>query len=131
MLSEPEYDAARLDEFASCGIADPDDVVDVFTRQYHFGCEADDPLTTLAFHRRVNPHGARLRALFASDIGHWDVPDVRAVVPEAYELVEHGLLSEADFEELVFGNAVSLWAGGNPSFFEGTAVESAVRKRLA
>ena len=36
--------------------------------------------------------GARLNALFSSDIGHFDVPDMTEVVPEAYELVEHGLL---------------------------------------
>ena len=34
--------------------------------------------------------GPRLKALFASDIGHWDVPDIREVLPEAWELVEDG-----------------------------------------
>jgi hypothetical protein len=29
---------------------------------------------------------------FGSDIGHWDVPDVRDVTREAYELVERGLI---------------------------------------
>jgi hypothetical protein len=28
----------------------------------------------VAFDRRVNPFGARLNALFGSDIGHFDVP---------------------------------------------------------
>ena len=39
------------------------------------------------------PHGARLNAMFASDIGHWDVPDLRGVLPEAWELVEDGHLT--------------------------------------
>ena len=31
---------------------------------------------------------------------------------------------------VVFENAVSLWAGANPKFFDGTVVEAAVRKQL-
>ena len=38
----------------------------------------------------VNPFGARLKAIFSSDIGHWDVPDMTEVLEEAYEMVEHG-----------------------------------------
>jgi predicted TIM-barrel fold metal-dependent hydrolase len=131
LLMEPERDPARIDEFASTGIRGPEDVIDIFTRQYHFGCEADDPMNALAFNRELNPRGARLRAVFASDIGHWDVPDIRVVLPEAYELVEHGHLSHDDFREFVFGNAVSLWAGNNADFFRASAVETAVDKELA
>ena len=36
------------------------------------------------------PAGRALNAIFSSDIGHFDVPDMTEVVPEAYELVEHG-----------------------------------------
>ena len=89
-LSLPDEDPATLDEFAACGITRAEDIRDVFTRQFHFGCEADDPINALAFDTARNPLGARLRALFASDIGHWDVPDVREVLPEAWELVEDG-----------------------------------------
>jgi hypothetical protein len=128
MLSELEDDPAVIDEFASSLVTGPDDVLDIFTRQYHFGCEADDPMNALAFNRDLNPHGARLRGVFASDIGHWDVPEFRGVLPEAYELVEDGHFSEEDFMEFVFGNPVSLWAGANPAFFKGTVVESAVDK---
>lgn len=131
MLSEPLDDPALVDEFAASLVTGPDDIVDVFTRQYHFGCEADDPMNALAFHSELNPHGARLRGVFASDIGHWDVPDFREVLPEAYELVERGHFTEADFADFVFGNAVSLWAGTNPAFFRGTVVEGAVDKHLA
>jgi hypothetical protein len=131
MLSEPEDDRSLIDEFAAAGIDGPDDVVDIFTRQYHFGCEADDPMNAMAFNERLNPFGARLPGIFASDIGHWDVPDFRDVLPEAYELVTDGHLSEEDFRAFVFSNPVSLWAGGNPAFFAGTVVEAAVDKQLA
>ena len=80
--------AAASTTSPSRGSPDPDDIVDIFTRQFRFGCEADDPLNALAFDGRVLPHGARLNAMFASDIGHWDVPDMRGVLPEAWELVE-------------------------------------------
>jgi predicted TIM-barrel fold metal-dependent hydrolase len=126
--SLPEDDESLIDEFAASGISKPEDVVDIFTRQYHFGCEADDPMNAMAFNTKLNPHGARLRAVFASDIGHWDVPDFRNVLPEAWELVEDGLLSEEEFAAFTFGHAVSLWAGAQPDFFRGTAVESAVEK---
>jgi predicted TIM-barrel fold metal-dependent hydrolase len=131
MLSEPEDDEGLIDEFAQSGIERAEDVVEIFTRQYHFGCEADDPMNAIAFDRRIHPFGVALRALFASDIGHWDVPDARHVVPEAWELVERGLLSEADFRAFTFGNAVSLWAGGNPTFFDGTVIEDDARRELS
>ena len=57
--------------------------------------------------------------------------DMREVLEEAWELVDHGLLSAADFRAFIFENPVSLWAGSNPDFFKGTVVEDAVAKRLA
>src|SRR5262249_18319576 len=124
--SLPEDDDSLIDEFAASGITEPQDVVDIFTRQYHFGCEADDPMNAMAFNQSVNPEGARLPAVFASDIGHWDVPDFREVLPEAFELVEDGHLTEEEFSAFTFGNAVSLWGGSAGDFFKGTSVESAV-----
>jgi hypothetical protein len=53
---------------------------------FYFGCEADDPSNVWAFNARANPLGARLNAIFSSDIGHFDVPDMTEVVPEAYEM---------------------------------------------
>ena len=50
---------------------------------------------------------------------------------EAYELVEHGVLSENAFRDLVFTNAAEFWTSGNPDFFKGTVVESAVSKLRA
>jgi predicted TIM-barrel fold metal-dependent hydrolase len=129
-LSLPDEDRATIDEFAASGMQSREDIRDTFTRQFHFGCEADDPLTALAFDTRRNPLGARLRAIFASDIGHWDVPDVRHVLPEAWELVEDGFATEDDFRALTFENAVSLWASSNPDFFAGTTVADAVAAEL-
>jgi len=130
MLSEPIADRALLDEFACTGISGPEDVIRIFRERYFFGCEADDPLTRIAFDPRLHGGGTRLGAVFASDLGHWDVPDLREILPEAWESVEHGGLSESDFRDFTFSNAVRLWAGNDPDFFAGTAVEDAVRREL-
>jgi len=42
--------------------------------------------------------------MFASDIGHWDVPDIREVLPEAWELVENEQLDEQEFADFTCGN---------------------------
>ena len=63
-------------------------------------------------------------------MGHWDVPDMTRVLEEAYELVEHGLVNEADFREFTFANAARLHAGMNPAFFKGTVVEADVARLL-
>jgi hypothetical protein len=69
--------------------------------------------------------------LFGSDIGHFDVPDMTGVVPEAYELLEDGLVNENDFRDFTFANAVRFWGTANPNFFKGTAVEKEAAAVLA
>jgi predicted TIM-barrel fold metal-dependent hydrolase len=120
-----------LDDYSACGIERKQDLHDLFVPRFYFGCEADDPLNTWAFKASANPLGARLNALFSSDIGHFDVPDMTEVVPEAYELVEHGLLTEDDFRDFMFTNAVRFWGEVNPDFFKGTVVEKRAAEVLA
>jgi hypothetical protein len=98
---------------------------------FHFGCEADDPMNAAAFDRARNPFGATLKAVWGSDIGHWDVPDVREALPEAFEQVQRGLLDEEQFRDFVFANPVDLWTATCPDFFRGSAVEGAVAKEIA
>jgi predicted TIM-barrel fold metal-dependent hydrolase len=112
---------AELDDFAACKITRKEDWRDLYVTPFYFGCEADDRANAWAF-GRANPFGARLNAVFGSDIGHFDVPDMLDVLPEAYELVEDGLITDADFRDFTFANAVRLWGGQNPKFFEGTRV---------
>ncbi|MCH7553122.1 MAG: amidohydrolase family protein [Chloroflexi bacterium] len=114
------------DEWRHCRIEKAEDIRDLFVPNFFFGCEADDPMNAWAFNGKVNPFGARLRAMVSSDIGHWDVPDMREVLAEAYELVEHEQLTETDFRDFTFTNAVKLHAGMNPDFFKGTVVEQEV-----
>ncbi len=110
-----------LDDYHFCKISQKQDWVDLFATPYYFGCEADDRMNAVAFGKMM-PLGARINALFSSDIGHFDVVDMRDPLPEAYELVEDGHITESDFSDFVFGNAVRLWGTQNPRFFEGTRV---------
>jgi Amidohydrolase len=116
--------AESLDDFAACGIEHPEDIRDLFVPRFYFGCESDDPINAWAFNAKANPFSARLGAVFGSDIGHFDVQNMTQVLPEAYELVEDGLISDTDFRDFVFTNPVKLWAANNPNFFKGTAVEN-------
>jgi predicted TIM-barrel fold metal-dependent hydrolase len=122
-LSARDRDA---DDFYAVRIESKDDIPRLFARNFYFGCESDDPITAWAFHPRT-----RLKPIFSSDISHFDVTDFTEVLEEAYELVEDGLITEQDFREFTFGNAVSLHGGMNPNFFKGTAVEAAARKELS
>jgi hypothetical protein len=88
-------------------------------------------LNALAFDTHLNPFGSRLNAMFGSDIGHFDVPDMRLVIEEAYELVEDNLITGDDFRDFAFANAVRLHGGANPDFFVGTAVEKEAAEVLA
>jgi hypothetical protein len=119
-----------IDEFNACPFDSPEEIRDLFVSHLYIGCEADDSMNALAFDARVNPLGARFRTIFGSDISHWDVPDVSLVLHEAYELVEHGLVTEDDFCDFTFRNAAVLYAGTNPDFFRGTRVEEPVADLL-
>ena len=119
------------DDFAACGIAQASDIAELFVKPFWFGCEADDRLSAWAFNTEHNEFGARLQAVLGSDIGHFDVSDMTRVLPEAFELVEDGLITTADFRDFTFANAVRFFGGANPSFFAGTAVETDARATLA
>jgi predicted TIM-barrel fold metal-dependent hydrolase len=120
----------ELDDFAACQITRKEDWVELFAKPYYFGCEADDRMNATAF-GRGNPFGSKLNAIYSSDIGHFDVIDFRDPLPEAFELVEDGHITEDDFRSFVFANPVKLWGKQNPRFFEGTVVAKEAAAVLA
>jgi predicted TIM-barrel fold metal-dependent hydrolase len=119
---------AATDDFAATGIATMDDLLERLVPNYYYGCEADDRMNATAFDARLLPGRRKLNAIFSSDFGHWDVADMSDVLAEAHELVEEGIIGADDFEAFVFRNPVRLFAGMNPDFFRGTAVEADVAK---
>ncbi|MGH7840119.1 MAG: amidohydrolase family protein [Candidatus Binataceae bacterium] len=113
------------DEWALAGIESRDDIRERFIPKFFFGCEGDDRMTALAFNPNFNPTRSRLGAIYSSDLGHWDLTDMRDAAYEAWELVEHGLINEDDFRDFVFVNPVRAKTDVNPDFFKGTVVERA------
>jgi hypothetical protein len=120
----------ELDDFAACKITRKEDWCELYAKPYYFGCEADDRMNSVAF-GRANPFGAKLNAIYSSDIGHFDVIDFRDPLPEAYELVEDGHITEDNFRDFVFENSVRLWGTQNPNFFDGTVVAKEAKAVLA
>jgi predicted TIM-barrel fold metal-dependent hydrolase len=116
----------RLDDFAAAHVSSIEEIRDRYVPNFYFGAEADDPTVAYAFNTKVNPLGVELKAFWASDSGHWDVPDLTQVLSDTWKLVEGGALTEANFRDLVFGNPYEFYAGTNPNFFAGTAVEQAL-----
>ena len=115
-----------LDDYAACAIRAEEDIRDLFVPSFYFGCEADDRMNATAFDTATNPFGARLNALFSSDIGHFDVVSMERVLPHAWELVVDGVMSRDDFRDFTFANPARFWTSSNPDFFVGTSVEHAV-----
>jgi predicted TIM-barrel fold metal-dependent hydrolase len=122
LADTPADHPAGYDDFAESGFTSATEIVQCFGEQLYFGCEADDPMNALAFDTRMLPPGGRLNAMFASDIGHWDVPDLRGVLPAAWELVEHGFIDEAGFADFTYGNITRFLTAANPQFFVGTVL---------
>jgi predicted TIM-barrel fold metal-dependent hydrolase len=128
-------DAQRLapedpDNFGRLRAQSKQDIVDLFTGNFYFGCEADDRMVSTAFYKGL-PRGGVLKPIFSSDIAHWDVTDMTDVLPEAYEQVEDGLLTEEQFRKFMFENPATLHLKADPSFFDGTAIEAEARSLLA
>jgi predicted TIM-barrel fold metal-dependent hydrolase len=120
---------ADLDDFSACKISRKQDWIDLYVKPFYFGCEADDRANQWAFSKH-NPFESKLNALYSSDIGHFDVIDMRDPLREAWELVEDGCITTDNFRDFSFANAVHLWGTQNPKFFEGTAVARAAAEEL-
>jgi hypothetical protein len=130
MLAQSDNAPPERDDFRQAGIDGVDDIVRMFDR-FFFGCEADEATIGWAFAADVNPGGAVLRPVLGSDIGHWDVTDMRDVLGEAYELVADGRLDREQFRQFACDNPIRLHADMNPRFFDGTPVEAHASALLA
>ena len=125
-LSDPDEPRDLIDELAESRIRDAADIEEMFSKQFFFGCEADDPLNPLAFDRTINPRrhpAARVLRLRHRPLGRRR--HARAL-HEACELVEDGRLDRAAFERYVFSNAADLLTAKKPELFQGTVLEKQV-----
>jgi len=111
------------DDFEAAALTSVEDIRDRFCTNFYWGCEADDPLVGVAFDTRLTPLAAVVPAFFASDLGHWDVPEFDEPLEEALELVEQGILDQDQMRQFLFDNPVRFYASLNPTFFSGTVIE--------
>lgn len=114
------------DEWSACEIERAEDIRDLFVPNFYFGCEGDDRSVGWAFDQVASMFGTELNAVYGSDISHFDLPDMRDALQEAWEMVEDGVLTEDQFYKFVFANPVKIKTELNPDFFKDTVVESAV-----
>ena len=112
----------NLDDYSACEITAASDIKHLFTENFYFGCEADDRMNTLAFNTKNNPFRAQIHALFGSDIGHFDVPNMAHVLRETHEFVEDGLMTPDNFKDFTCDNPIRIFGETNPDFFKGTVV---------
>ena len=118
----------NIDDFSACKITRKEDWVELYSKPYYFGCEADDRMNATAFGRN-NPFGSKLNAIFSSDIGHFDVIDMRDPLPEAYELVEDGHITADNFRDFTFANAVQAVGHAEPEVLRRHARRQRSRRR--
>jgi predicted TIM-barrel fold metal-dependent hydrolase len=116
-------DPGELDEFADAGITSARDVRDRFLNHFYFGTESDDTRVAAAFNQKANPYGDQVKAFLGSDSGHWDVPDITAVVSNAYSFVEREIISEEDLRYFLSIHPLELYTSLDRDFFKGTAVK--------
>ncbi len=123
--------AEDLNDFAAAGIEKIEDIKQRWVDSFFFGSESDDRTVAHAFNDKANPLGVKVNAIYSSDVGHWDVPDLTEVLAESYALVEQGAIAEADFKAWTFENPYRLYTEPNADFFKGTAIESLVKSERA
>lgn len=120
-------DPDRIDDFKAAHIERIEDIRDKFVPNFYFGTEADDATVAFAFNGKANSLGTKVNAFWATDSGHWDVPDLSETLAVTWGHVESGALTESEFRELVFENPYRFYTDANPDFFAGTAVEAALQ----
>ena len=118
----------ELEDFAAAGIEKVEDIKTRWVDSFFFGSESDDRTVAHAFNDKANPLGVKINAIYSSDVGHWDVPDLTEVLAESHALVDEGAITEADFKAWVFENPYRLYTESNANFFKGTAVEAKLKQ---
>jgi hypothetical protein len=120
---------AELEDFGAAGIESVEDIKHRWVDSFFFGSESDDRTVAHAFNDKANPLGVKINAIYSSDVGHWDVPDLREVLAESHALVDDGAITEADFRAWTYENPYKLYTEANANFFKGTQVEAKLQRR--
>ena len=126
-----EQNPQDINDFALAKVQNKQDIFDRWVPNFYFGNEADDCTIVGALHPQATPFNQKINALFSSDSGHWDVPELTEPLAETWDLVKEGAITEADFKALVFDNPYRFYTANNPNFFKGTQVEEKLKNKQA
>ena len=74
--------------------------------------------------------GVRVLAAEDQAINRWLMTRQFGRLGVQFELVEDGFITDDNFHDFVFGNAVRLWGTQNPAFFDGTRVAKEAKALL-
>jgi len=121
--------AEELEDFGAAGIESVEDIKKRWVDSFFFGSESDDRTVAHAFNDRANPLNVKINAIYSSDVGHWDVPDLTDVLAESWQLVEDGAITAEDFKAWTFSNPYKLYTEANADFFRGTRVEEKLNQK--
>ncbi|KGT46878.1 MULTISPECIES: amidohydrolase family protein [unclassified Acinetobacter] len=121
----------EINDFALAKIQSKQDIWDRWVPNFYFGNEADDRTIVGALNPKGNPFGQKINALYSSDSGHWDVPELTEPLAETWDLVQEGAITVEDFKSLVFTNPYQFYTANNPDFFKGTQVEAKLNQQNA
>jgi hypothetical protein len=126
-FTQLEPSPPTIDEFAACEISSAGGRARPVRAALLLRLRGRRPFGRVGVPRDTNPLGARLRAMFSSDIGHWDVPDMAGILARRGSSVEDGLIGESRLREFVFGIRCGFYTSANPDFFRARAASSGRR----
>ncbi|WP_432209408.1 amidohydrolase family protein [Acinetobacter variabilis] len=121
----------EINDFALSNVQSKEDIFNQWVPNFYFGNEADDRTIVGALHPQATPFKQKVNALYSSDSGHWDVPELTEPLAETWDLVQEGAITAEDFKALVFTNPYNFYTANNPDFFKGTQVEAKLNKQNA
>ena len=132
-LHDPDEPARALDEFAALRHrARPRTCASCFARALLLRLRGRRSDERLGLRRAPQPARRAARARSSAPTSATGTcPTCARCSREAWELVEHGLISPDDFRAFVFDNPLELWTAANPDFFDGTRVEKAARAQIS
>ena len=118
----------EINDFALTHVKNKQDIFDRWVPNFYFGNEADDRTIVGALHPKATPFQQKINALYSSDSGHWDVPELTEPLAETWDLVQEGAITKEDFKALVFDNPYRFYTANRPDFFAGTQVEHKLKR---
>ena len=129
MLSEPDELACDVDEFARVAASRVSTTCSTLHRPILLRLRSRRSDERPGVHAGLNPAERQLPAVFASDVGHWDVRDMRGVLARGVRAGRGRAVNEASSGPSSSRTRSACWAGANPDFFPAPSWSRPWRRR--